>query len=239
VPEIAQTADHALRILEELGRGVALSPIDLAERLDLNRTVVHRLLVTLNARGFVSRQGMLYQPGATLIRLANSIEPDLRAAAGPIMKRLAERIHESVVLHVLDGVDAVVLDQAVYDGHVLQVSHRIGSRHALAQGASGRAILAFQPDAIVRKVLKHSDAPNAIERNISAVVQMRYSLSHDELQMGVHGLAVPLLTKGGFALGSLAALVPVGRARGLEDHVDALWASADEIMRSYASAGAG
>ena len=232
MPEIAQTADHALRILEELGRGQALAPSQLSERLGLNRTVVHRLLVTLNARGFVLRQGSVYRPGATLIRLASVLEPDLRASAAPVMAQVAEETGESLVLHVPDGMDAVVLDQAVASKHVLQVSHQIGSRHSLASGASGRALLAFLPPAAIRRVVESLPHEPSIERKLEAVRQMRYAVSHDELQTGVHGVAVPVLNADGTAIASLAMLVPDGRARGLEDHVDALWEASEQITRA-------
>ena len=232
MPEIAQTADHALRILEELGRGQALGPAQLSERLGLNRTVVHRLLVTLNARGFVLRQGSVYRPGATLIRLAGVLEPDLRAASAPVMARVADETGESLVLHVPDGLDAVVLDQAVASRHVLQVSHQIGSRHTLASGASGRALLAFLPQAVIRRVVESLPHEPSLERKLEAVRQMRYAVSHNELQNGVHGVAVPVLNTDGTAIASLAMLVPDGRALGLEDHVDALWLASEQIARA-------
>lgn len=227
--EIAQTADHALRILTELGEGDPLTPSELATRLDLNRTVVHRLLMTLSARGFVLRQGSLYRPGAVLLQLAQVIEPDLRVIAAPIMSKLSSATEESAVLHVPDGLDAVVLHQCVSDRHVLQVSHRLGSRHSLAAGASGRAILAFSPHGLTRRVVGASADPATLRRSLDAIRKLGYSLSHDELQSGVHGVAVPILGADGVAGASLAVLMPTNRAVGIERHIDALLAAAAQI----------
>lgn len=237
--EIAQTADHALRILEELGNGDPLSPGELAERLNLNRTVVHRLLATLSARGFVLRQGVLYRPGAALVRLADVLEPDLRKIAAPLMRKLSIDTGESAVLHIADGLEAVVLEQTVGMGHVLQVNHKIGSRHSLSTGASGRAMLAFLPETTIRQVLKKDENPAHLERSLAAVRQLGYALSHDELQTGVHGVATAVLGRDGFAQASLAVLVPVMRAQGIEDHVDALWKCASQISRSLDPESAG
>lgn len=233
--DIAQTADHALRILEELGKGKALSPNELCQRLDLNRTVVHRLLKTLAARGFVLRQGHDYRPGVALLRLASVIEPDLRAAAVPVMARLADEVDETVVLHVVDGLQAVVLEQAVATRHVVQVSHHIGSRHPLTTGASGRALLAFLPRDVSDKAVAASDDPAALRKELEAVRKMGYALSHDELQWGVHGLAVALRNESGAALGSLAILVPAGRVTELERHVGVLVAAVDEISAAHSA----
>jgi IclR family transcriptional regulator, KDG regulon repressor len=230
MPEIAQTADHALAILNELGEGIPLSPAELAVRLGLNRTVVHRLLVTLNARGFVLRQGAQYRPGAAILHLAQLIEPDLRAVAGPVMRRLAVATEESIVLHIPDGKDAVVLHQVVADGHVLQVSHRIGARHSLAVSASGRAILAFSPEPLTRQVAAKAEDEATLRRSLEAVRALGYSLSHDELQEGVHGVAVPIRAGAdGTATASLAALMPTMRAAGIERHVSALLEGAAQI----------
>ena len=229
--EIAQTADHALRILNELAEGVPLSPAELATRLDLNRTVVHRLLSTLNARGFVLRQGSLYRPGVAILQLAQVFEPDLRGIAAPVMRKLAVTAEETVVLHIPDGRDAVVLHQVVADRHVLQVSHKIGARHSLAVSASGRAILAFSPEPLIRQVTAAAADPAMLGRSLDAVRALGYSLSHDELQLGVHGVAVPIRAgAGGTATASLAALMPTMRAAGSERHLDALLDGAAQIV---------
>ncbi|MEU4233236.1 IclR family transcriptional regulator [Nonomuraea sp. NPDC026600] len=231
--EIAQTADHALRILEELGKGEPLSPTELCQRLDLNRTVVHRLLKTLAARGFVLRQGVNYRPGAALVRIASTIEPDLRAVAVPIMSKVAHDAGETVVLHVVDGAQAVVLGEAVATEHVVQVRHRIGSRHPLNSGASGRAILAFLPTETAAKIVRNADDPERVAEDLKAIRSHGYALSHDELQMGVHGIAVPVLGVNGVAIGSLAILTPVNRAHGLERHVDGLQSASAQIQSEY------
>ncbi|QXJ21128.1 IclR family transcriptional regulator [Actinomadura graeca] len=234
--EIAQTADHALRILEELGEAGPLGPTELAQRLGLNRTVVHRLLKTLAARGFVSRQDNLYRPGPALARLAETIQPDLRAVAGPVMDRVAEASGETVVLHSLDGHEAVVLDQAVATRHVVQVSHRIGARHPLTVGASGRAILAFLPADAVARILKAEEEPAPVEKSLATVRRRGYAQSHDELQLGVHGIAVPLRAADGTAFASLAILVPTSRTHDLERRVPLLTSAAHDVESGYLTA---
>ncbi|WP_165975598.1 IclR family transcriptional regulator [Actinomadura rubrisoli] len=235
--EIAQTADHALRILEELGEAGPVGMTELAQRLSLNRTVVHRLLKTLAARGFVSRQGNLYHLGPALTRLAETIQPDLRAVASPIMDRVAKAAGETVVLHTIDGHQAVVLDQAVATKHVVQVSHHIGSRHPLIVGASGRAILAFLPADAVVKILKAGAETASIEKSLNLVRKRGYAHSHDELQLGVHGIAVPLRSTDGTAFASLAILVPTSRAHDLERRAPLLTSAAHDVESGYFAAG--
>ena len=225
VAEISKTADQALAVLLELSEHGPATPAALARSLKLNRTVVHRLLSTPHRRGFVTRQADGYVPGAILVRIANGIQPVLRAQGRAVMLDLEERIGETVVMHIPDGEDAVVLEQVVGERNVVRVEHRIGSRHPLDLGASGRAILAFLPT-IAEHLVRRSDKPDALGRQLESVRQLGYALSHDELQQGVHGIAVPVLSASGTAAASLAVLVPTDRASGITQHIDALTDSA-------------
>ena len=220
--EISKTADHALSVLLEVGERGPLTPAAIARSLAMNRTVVHRLLSTLHQRGFITREENGYVPGAILVRLAEHVQPELRARGRAVMRELSDLVCETVVMHVADGNDAVVLDQVVSDRNVVRVEHAIGSRHALVTGASGRALLAFRGQPTVDRVSRTIGDANVLRRQLEGVRQLGYALSHDELQQGVHGLAVPVLDPSGTAVASLAILVPVTRASNLLEHTDAL-----------------
>ena len=208
-----------------------MTAAEVSRSLNLNRTVVYRLLTTLQRRGYVVRHGDTYSPGPMLVRIAETVEPELRAAAAQVMRSLAERTGETVVLHIQDGVDAVVLDQVVGTGHVLRVQHRVGSRHPLCFGASGRALLAILDDRAVARALKTSENPSVTRDLIEDVRRCGYALSHDELQHGVYGLAVPIRSAHDSAA-SLAVLVPAPRAANVLDHLPELRQAADRLSGS-------
>lgn len=220
--EISKTADQALTVLLKVGENGPMTPAQLARALGLNRTVVHRLLATLHQRGFVTRQEAGYVPGAILVRIADRVQPELRASGRAAMLALAQEIGETAVMHIADGPDAVVLEQVVPDRNIVRVEHEIGSRHPLHEGASGRALLAFLGDATIERIVAGLDRPDGLERRLETVRQLGYALSHDELQQGVHGLAVPVRDAGDHAVASIAILVPTTRASTLPTHLDAL-----------------
>jgi len=229
--ETSKTVNHALAALLELSENGAMSPAELAQRLGLNRTVVHRLLATLHERGFVTRGEDGYVPGSVLIRIASRVQPELRAAAADVMADLARAADETVVLHIADGDDAVVLDQHVASWHVLRVEHHIGSRHPLSSGASGRALLAYLPQPTIARVLRRHPSPERLTRQLEQVQALGYAISHDELQNGVHGLAVPIVAAPAeTAEASLAVIVPSTRAGGITEHIDALHDAAARIV---------
>jgi DNA-binding IclR family transcriptional regulator len=237
--ETSKTADHALAVLLELSERGPMAPAEIARRLELNRTVVHRLLSTLHQRGFIHRSESGYVPGTVLVRMAERVQPALRAAAARPMTNLCDELRETIVLHVADGQEAVVLEERVAGGHVLRVEHDIGSRQALDRGASGRALLAFLPRKSRARAVRRGADPEDLTRELDQVIEMGYAISHDELQNGVHGLAVPVLDGEGHAIASLALSVPARRAEGLQRHVELLRSGAAAIVESLYGDSAG
>lgn len=215
--ETSKTTDLALSILLELSEYGPLTPVELGKRLDLNRTVVYRLVSTLRSRGFVIRNGRGYLPGPVFLRIAERVRPELRAAASDIIRGLSQEFGETVVMHIADGDDALVLDEHVGAAHVLRVAHATGSRHPLDKGASGRALLAFMSKSAIGRALRNAEDPVALDAKLKYVRELGYATSHDELQNGVHGLAVPIFGPGDLAIASLAVIVPIGRPIVLPD----------------------
>lgn len=220
--EISKTADQALAILQKVSESQPCTPAQLSRDLGLNRTVVHRLLATLHQRGFVIRQGGGYAPGTMLLRLAEQVQPELTTHGRAATLQLSEAIGETVVIHIRDGDDAVVLLQAVSDQHVVRVEHKIGSRHSLLAGASGRAILAFLDEKAAKRITGRVEDAAAARRQLEGVRQLGYASSHEELQQGVEGIAVPILDENEHALASMAVLVPVSRTGTVTQFMDAL-----------------
>jgi DNA-binding IclR family transcriptional regulator len=222
VAEISKTADLCLAVLVELREQGPMPAPALARALSLNRTVLHRLLTTLQQRSFVIREAGTYTLGPTLVRLAEGVQPRLRVAAAAAMSDLASGMGETVVLHTAEDTDAVVLHQVLGTSHVVRVEHQIGSRHPLTRGASGRAILAFLPPDAVERLVPTGEGGEALRRQLEGVRQLGYAVSHDELQLGVAGIAVPVLDASGSPVGSIAILVPSGRAGTLGAYTDAV-----------------
>jgi DNA-binding IclR family transcriptional regulator len=206
-----------------------MTAAELSRAMDLNRTIVHRLLTTLHRRGFIMRQNGSYLPGPLLVRMATRVQPELRAAASEFMAELAGESGETVVMHVADGNDAVVLQQVVGTGHVVRVEHQVGSRHPLTKGASGRAVLAFMAEGAVARVVESVDDPSGLTQQLESVRELGYALSHDELQQEVWAIAVPVRNQVGVTLSSLAISVPSTRAASIAEHLPALRAAAARI----------
>src|SRR5580692_3140047 len=126
-----------LSALETVAACGPVSAAEVARRNGINRTVAHRLLTTLHRRSYVRRVQGGYIVGPAITRLAGSVEPELVGAVMPEVATLADEIGETVVAHVIDGADAIVVAQAIGTRHLVRVQHEEGSRHPLTHGASG------------------------------------------------------------------------------------------------------
>jgi DNA-binding IclR family transcriptional regulator len=174
--ETSQTLDRGLRVLKLLAdtdRGLTVT--ELSSKLGVNRTVVYRLLATLEQHALVRRDlGGRARVGLGVLRLGRQVHPLVREAAFPALRSLAEDIGATAHLTLVDGTEALavaVVEPTWTDYHV---AYRAGFRHPLDRGAAGRAILAARAAA-------------------GTVADPGYTLTHGELEAGASGAAAPLL----------------------------------------------
>jgi DNA-binding IclR family transcriptional regulator len=170
--ETSQTLDRGLRVLRVLaGAPGGLTITELAERLEVNRTVVYRLVTTLEQHALVRRDSRSrLHVGLGVLHLASAVQPVLRDVAVPVLRRLAEEVGCTAHLTVADGEEALALAVVEPSWTDFHVSYRVGSRHPLDQGAAGKAIVLGRT---------HADRANWV-------------MTAGELQAGAQGLAAPV-----------------------------------------------
>jgi DNA-binding IclR family transcriptional regulator len=173
--ETSQTLDRGLRVLDVLAASTGgLTVTELAAALEVNRTVVYRLVSTLEQHALVRRdaRGRLYV-GLGVLHLASAVQPVLRDLAVPVLRELAESVGCTAHLTVADGEEALALAVVEPSWTDFHVSYRVGSRHPLTRGAAGKAIL----------LGRQREARGATEP---------FAVTEGELQPGARGLAAPV-----------------------------------------------
>lgn len=212
MPETSKTADQALLLLIALADGGPSTATELARRLGVNRTVVHRLLATLAGRAFAHRDPAgRYQLGTAVFDLATRVEGRLREIARPVLENLVGRFGETAVLAVADGDEAVPVEQARGARNLMHIDYHPGMRHPLWQGAHGRAILVFTDEMTVARMLDAAPNTTHYRRLLDETRARGYAVSHDELQAGVTGLAAGVLGPGQRVVASLGVVAPTPR----------------------------
>lgn len=233
--EISKTADQALVLLAYVAEHGPLGTTDLARRLQMHRTVVHRLLATLLKRGFVHRVEAGYVPGTALLHLGQFVEPELIGVARPTLVALASEHGETFILTALEGShDAIQIDQAVGGHHFMRVQLARGFRHPLSRGASGRSILAFADEAVIQHFLSEADDPDLLADQLVTIRRQGYAVSQDELSPGVHGVSVPIVVDKK-AVASIGIVYPAVREADDAAYARALKKAATTIVRGLRS----
>lgn len=227
--EISKTADQALVLLSYVAEHGPLGTTDLARRLGMHRTVVHRLLTTLQSRGFVRRVEGGYLPGTALLHLAQFVEPALLRASREMLDHLAATYGETFILTVPQGrYDAVQIEQSVGDHHFMRVELTRGFKHPLDRGASGRSILAYSESKIIDYFLAHSEDSELLRYQLEDVRRQGFSLSHNELSSGVYGVSVPILVENA-PIASIGVVYPATREAAASSYARVLKKTAIEI----------
>ncbi len=186
----AQTLSRGLRILEHLAdRGGGSTIPELVVGLGLHRSIVYRLLRTLEDHGLVVRDELgRVRLGLRLAALAASVEHDVQSAALPELRVAAEDLRATCFLGVLDRGEVVTLVSVEPSRTRVTVAEHPGSRHPLGIGGPGRAVASLLPEA---------EWPAAIDREAMAEVRRAgYAHSRDEVIPGLRAVAVPLEVRG-------------------------------------------
>jgi DNA-binding IclR family transcriptional regulator len=156
-PSAAQEGPRAVlrvpEVLMALARRRSASLADLCQALQVPKTSLHRLLRTLESGGYVIHREGAYSLGPTSFHLARMIDTaapaeSFPACARPVLEALAEATGETVMLGVLaDGGDEVVYVEVIDSTAPVRFTLKVGDRRPLYSAASGKAILAFLPEA--------------------------------------------------------------------------------------------
>lgn len=233
--EVSKTADKALLILSDLAQHGPATLQRIAERSRINRTVAHRLVVALTARGFVTRTDHTYAVAARVRRLADSVFAELRSAAHGPLDRLAETAATTVVLQVLDGRSVTVLEErAPGTGLDLRVRLEVGTRRGLSESPSGAAAIAALPGGTRERTVAALglDTPNPTRLEGWVAAALAHGTTSVEIDplAGLCEAGAPVAT--GDTAACVALLAPAARADELRRHLGALHATARSIQRS-------
>jgi len=207
--------DRALRILQTLARA-PLRQADLARTLRLPKSTTLALLRTLRHHEAVAYEPSTgrYHLGRGLVALAHSARGynDLRRLARPVIEDLARQTGETVILHVLAGEDAVILDRQE-SPHQLRVAAPLGHVLPPLAGAVGKVQLAhLSPQDAARRLARRSlprYTPRSITnrtiflRELDRVRRMGYATDDEEYLPGVRALSAPILGPEGDLAGIL------------------------------------
>jgi urocanate hydratase len=146
-PVSTRTVARALGLLAEVSAAGSITLSECARRTSLAPSTALRLLRTLEATGFVSREAGSYQPGRQLIQLGALAlgRQSLVTQVRPSLQRIVERTGESTYF-VIRGVENTAVYLAMVEGtHAIRHTSWVGRAIALQDLAVGQALAGIVP----------------------------------------------------------------------------------------------
>lgn len=212
--QVLARAGELLRLLKHSPGGV--TQVELANRLGLARTTVHRILHALVAEGLVQQSGRSgrYRLGPEILQMAEAARGVLVTEVHPYLLRLSQELNETVDLSILDRGQVTFIDQVVAT-HRLRAVSAIGSSFPLHCTANGKAILASMPAADVARALPETlqaFTPNTItshgklQAQIKEIAETGIAYDMEEHGLGICAIGGALR---GTQLGFAAISIPV------------------------------
>lgn len=239
----AQTVAGVERALDVLTlfaahAGPDLGVTEIADRLDLSKAVVHRILASFRVKGFVDLDegSRRYRLGAAALDLGLSYlnRIDVMSEARRELHTLCQQTDETATLSVRAGWNRVYVDQVTPLRDIKMVV-QIGGSYPLHAGSSGKALLAFLPaelrDAYLGGGSLHAVTeititdPDALRVELDEIRERGYAASLGERQPGAASVAAPVLDHAGLPVVGVSVCGPIDRFRDeLDRCADALCA---------------
>jgi len=227
--------------------GVGVS--ELARRASLSKSTAFRVLAMLERNGVVEKLGQQYRLGARLHELGRAVyapqHDRVRDLLLPFVADIYEATHETVHLAALHGTDVLYL--AKFYGHrPVKAPSRTGGRVPAYATAVGKALLAYDPDAVelaLAQRLVPFTSRTVTERDLllgqlDAVRATGIAREDEESTPGLSCLAAPVFGPSGRPVAALSVSMPTRKLdqRTFEPLVRRVAAAATQLMRRQGQA---
>jgi IclR family KDG regulon transcriptional repressor len=218
------TVVKALRIIEALARAEAPCGVStLSRELGLTKSNVHRLLGTLVHCGYVDRaDGGLYRLSAKLWHLGSTVmaRRDIREVALPYLRELKDETGETARLTIFLDDHGVCIAQVQSD-HPVGVLTQVGGTLLAYCSATGKALLAHQPDHVISRVARSlkphtphtSPSESELRKELSKIRKVGYAVNRGEWRSTVTGVGAPVRDGSGEVLAAIGISGPMERLK--------------------------
>ncbi|RDE10054.1 IclR family transcriptional regulator [Pelagibacterium lacus] len=223
---------RCLNVLEALaGEAESVELTDLAARLDMPASALHRLMTTLIAQGWVV-QDPHSQRYALSLRMATLAFRNLDARAVPdvvsaVLQKLARRTREYCRLAIVEGEDLVWVARAQGAVTGLRYDPDMGQEIVLHATANGKAWLSTLPEEEALRIVyargfsakrelgpKSASTIDEFRQKLTETRQRGYGISLEEAEAGTAAIAVPFFSStapGAAVAGTISVAGPTVR----------------------------
>lgn len=200
---------------------------EIANRLDLAPSTVHKHLATLEKLGYATKEGGQYRVGMRFLTIGGQIRNRSEGyrLAIELVSRMVEETDERAQFVVEDGGHGIYLHTESGE-QAVRLDRRIGKRRYLHANAAGKAILSQLPKSRVEEILNRWGLPAETPNTITDPDELRDELDQirssgiafndEESVEGLRAVGAPVVAPSGMVLGAFSISGPARRLKG--DH---------------------
>jgi len=216
------TVAKALSLLEELaGSDTPLGVTELAQRLGLGKSNVHRLLQTLVELNYAKKaEGPNYVATLRMWEFGCSIVSHLalRDVARPFMRQLSDLTKETVHLSEYQRGEVLYLEK-IESKEPVRAYTQLGGRAPANCTATGKILMAYLERQEIEEILSDVTqySPTTITdlekflTETSSSRARRYALNNGEWRADINGLASPVADATGTVIAAIGISAPASR----------------------------
>lgn len=182
---------------------------ELAEKLGVGYSTMHRITMTLMEEGFLARDLVTkkFRLGSSILAVEKTILSyyDICEVSLPVLKRLVQETGEAAHLSILKNHKVVYL-QKIESPHYSHLLSHEGKANPIHATNTGQVILAYRSESEIEDVIADglspytSDTitnPQQLKELLIKIRKQGYAYSKDELHLGFSSIAAPVLSPSG------------------------------------------
>ena len=201
-----QSAARIFQVLELLAENGEMGLMELSTALELHKSTVHRLLMSLIYMGYARQDETTqkYMLSYKIVNLAGKVleRTDVLQIAKPYMEHLSDISGETVHLVQREESNIIYLSKIEAKVGTIRMASHVGMMQPMYCTGVGKAILALLPEREVETIWKESSLEKKTDKTIADLKTMQdvlvkvrkdgYALDDEENETGVRCIAVSL-----------------------------------------------
>ena len=229
---MSNAIEKALLVLSNFADGNApIGTVELAERLNFNKTTASRILNTLKQHNFLEQNPYTrqYSLGPAVAQLGKAITHSLSGQttiiAQPYCNRLRDQIGETVHLQVLSG-NHFYLAYEARGSNPVSVAIDVGDTVYPTIHSGAKAIAAFSDPAQIDKWLtgklpvftsRSVTDPRKIRAMFDEFKKLGYAIDNREYSDNIYSISSPVFDNIGTPVAAVVVVVPYSRKKNCEN----------------------
>ncbi len=209
--QLLERAMNIAKVLASETTENSLSISELATKVDLPLSTLHRILKAMIQQGMIEQdeQTKHYRLGTIWMEFGLQVYDtmDYISKIRPELERLAREVEQSVYLSKPAGTDTIIIERIDSAANPIRIYDQLGIRIPMHIGAANKAILASMPTSqaseIISQLVPIEDIAD-FNTQLEKIRKQGFSISHGERTAGTSSIAVAVLNGFGEIVGAVS-----------------------------------